>query len=162
MEQIVFNPIGIIHSPFRTISNMPIQPMGAKGINGSIEVYNEFVNGLKDIEGFSHLILLYHLHKITHWEHEVLPFMDTEKHGIFATRAPARPNAIGISIVKLLKRTKNLLDIEEVDILDGTPLIDIKPFYGLYDNRREYTSGWIDNLKNKTTAANMKSDDRFK
>jgi tRNA-Thr(GGU) m(6)t(6)A37 methyltransferase TsaA len=88
--------------------------------------------------------------------------MDTQKHGIFATRAPARPNPIGVSIVKLINRMDNILNIEEVDILDGTPVIDIKPFYGLYDNRDEYSSGWIENLKNTVDASSLRSDERFK
>jgi tRNA-Thr(GGU) m(6)t(6)A37 methyltransferase TsaA len=162
MEPIQYKPVGIIHSPHKEIQGMPIQPIGAKGIKGSLTVFPEFEKCLTDIEGFSHLILLYHFHKITHWEPEVLPFMDTQKHGIFATRAPARPNPIGVSIVKLINRMDNILNIEEVDILDGTPVIDIKPFYGLYDNRDEYSSGWIENLKNTVDASSLRSDERFK
>ena len=162
MEIIQFKPIGNTHSPHKELQGMPIQPIGAKGVKGSIEVFPEYASGLMDIEGFSHLILLYYFHRITHWQPEVIPFMDTRKHGIFSTRAPARPNPIGISIVKLINRNGNLLFIEELDILDGTPILDIKPFYGMYDNRAEYTSGWIEKLDDTIDASVVRADERFK
>jgi tRNA (adenine37-N6)-methyltransferase len=162
ITSITYQPIGIIRTSFKDVTGMPIQPCGANGVTGGLYIYPEFIDGLKDIEGFSHLILIYHFHKITHWEPEVVPFMDTNKHGIFATRAPSRPNPVGISIVKLISRNDNLLNVEEIDILDGTPLIDIKPFYGLYDNRKEYFSGWLETIKDKSDALIIRSDTRFK
>ena len=161
MEQIIIHPIGIIHTPHTDVKDMPIQPIAAAGIHGYIEVLPEYAAGLKDIEGFSHLTLLYHLHKINGYELVVTPFMDTEKRGIFATKAPKRPNAIGLSTVKLIRVEGNILYIEQVDMLDGTPLIDIKPFYPRYDNRENVQIGWLE--KNKDLPLEkLRSDERFK
>jgi tRNA (adenine37-N6)-methyltransferase len=160
MEEIIINPIGNIITPFREIKNMPIQPIAAEGIKGYIEVYPEYLKGLKDIAGFSHLILLYHFHLVTEYQLSVVPFMDDIAHGIFATRAPTRPNRIGISIVKLIKIENNLLCIEGVDMLNGTPLIDIKPFYPKYDNRTNVKSGWLES-KGDIPVTSMTSDERF-
>jgi tRNA (adenine37-N6)-methyltransferase len=161
MEDIIIKPIGVIHTPHIDVKNMPIQPIAAEGIKGYIEVFPEFVAGLKDIEGFSHLTLFYHFHKINGYELVVTPFMDTEKRGIFATKAPKRPNAIGLSTVKLIAVDGNILHIEQVDMLDGTPLIDIKPFYPRYDNRENVEIGWLE--KNKDLPLEkLRSDERFK
>jgi len=161
MEDIIIKPIGVIHTPHIDVKNMPIQPIAAEGIKGYIEVFPEFVAGLKDIEGFSHLTLFYHFHKINGYELVVTPFMDTEKRGIFATKAPKRPNAIGLSTVKLIAVDGNVLHIEQVDMLDGTPLIDIKPFYPRYDNRENVEIGWLE--KNKDLPLEkLRSDERFK
>lgn len=161
MESIVINPIGIIHTPHRDVKNMPIQPMAAAGMKGSIELLPEYVDGLKDIEGFSHLTLLYRFHKIQGFKLRVIPFMDTEEHGIFACRTPVRPNAIGLSTVKFLGVEGNVIHIEDVDMLEGTPLIDIKPFYPRYDNRSDVSIGWLE--KNKDLPLDkLLSDERFK
>lgn len=159
MREIIYQSIGIVYSPFKQLVGMPIQPSGAKGQKGCIEIFREYEKGLKDIEGFSHLIVLYHFHKMTTWTAEVVPYMDDKPHGIFATRAPASPNAIGISILKLLERERTLLYIEELDILDQTPVLDIKPFFGPYDNREQVCSGWLDTISN--TPANIVADNRF-
>lgn len=159
IKNIVYQPIGIIHSPFKEVAGMPIQPCGAKKAGGSIELLTEYEKGLKDIKGFSHIIILYHFHKITHWVPEVIPFMDNKLHGIFATRSPARPNAIGISILPLLRREGGLLYVEELDILDQTPVLDLKPFFGPYDNRLQVRSGWLDAVVK--TPENVMADDRF-
>ncbi|MFM2292508.1 MAG: hypothetical protein RIS29_2321 [Bacteroidota bacterium] len=157
----IINPIGIIRTPHTDVKNMPIQPIAAEGICGTIEVFPEFAAGLKDIEGFSHITLLYRFHQIKGYELEVVPFMDTEKHGIFSTKAPKRPNAIGLSTVKLIKVEGNILHIEQVDMLDGTPLIDIKPFYPRYDNRENVSIGWLE--KNRDLPLEkLRSDERFK
>jgi tRNA (adenine37-N6)-methyltransferase len=161
MEQIIINPIGIIHTPHSDVKNMPIQPVAAEGICGYIELLPEYAAGLKDIEGFSHLTLLYHFHKISGYELEVMPFMDTVMHGIFSTKAPKRPNAIGLSTVKLLRVKGNIIHIEQVDMLDGTPLIDIKPFYPRYDNRENVEIGWLEKNKN-LPLEKLRSDERFK
>ena len=161
MEQILINPIGIIRTPHTDVSNMPIQPIAAEGIRGTIELLPEYAAGLKDIEGFSHLTLIYRFHKIDGYELEVVPFMDTVAHGIFASKAPKRPNAIGISTVKLIAVEGNTLHIEQVDMLDGTPLIDIKPFYPRYDNRENVSVGWLEKNKN-LSLDKLRSDDRFK
>jgi tRNA (adenine37-N6)-methyltransferase len=161
VEKIIITPIGVIHTPFHNVENMPIQPIAADGIKGYIELDIEYVKGLKDLEGFSHIILIYRFHKISSYELEVVPFMDTEKHGIFSTKAPKRPNAIGISTVKLLSIEGNILQIEQVDILDGTPLIDIKPFYPRYDNRDNVTIGWLERNKD-IPLEKLRADERFK
>jgi tRNA-Thr(GGU) m(6)t(6)A37 methyltransferase TsaA len=140
---------------------MPIQPIAADGIKGYIELLPEYVAGLKDLEGFSHITLIYYFHKIEGFELEVIPFMDTEKRGIFSCKAPKRPNAIGLSTVKLLKIEGNILHIEQVDMLDETPLIDIKPFFPKYDNRDNVSIGWLE--KNKDIPLEkMRADERFK
>jgi tRNA (adenine37-N6)-methyltransferase len=161
VEKITITPIGVIHTPFHKVENMPIQPIAADGIKGYIELDLGYVKGLKDLEGFSHIILIYRFHKISSYELEVIPFMDTEKHGIFSTKAPKRPNAIGISTVKLLGIEGNILQIEQVDILDGTPLIDIKPFYPRYDNRDNVTIGWLERNKD-IPLEKLRADERFK
>jgi len=161
MKQITINPIGIIHTPFTSIKNMPIQPIAAEGIEGFIELLPDYASGLKDLEGFSYITLLYHFHKIIGFELVVIPFMDTEKHGIFSCKAPKRPNAIGISTVKLKSVENNIIHIEQVDMLDGTPLIDIKPFYPRYDNRENAKVGWLEKNKN-LPLEKMRADERFK
>ena len=152
-------PIGIIHSPYTDIENMPIQPRGAAGIDGTVEVYDPFVEGLTDLEGFSHIYLLYWFHRVQGTCLMVTPFLDTAKRGVFATRAPQRPNHIGLSIVRLLDRAGGLLSIRGVDILDGTPLLDIKPYIEKFDSVKESTSGWMN--ADGSTVANMRSDGRF-
>lgn len=149
MNEIVIHPIGTIFTLHLDVKNMPIQPIAAKGVKGYIEIFEEYCDGLKDLVGFSHIILVYHFHKIDGYELIVTPFMDTEKHGIFATKAPKRPNAIGISTVKLIGIEGNILTVEQVDMLDGTPLIDIKPFYPRYDNRLN-VKNWLARKKQKS------------
>lgn len=161
MSEIKFESIGIIRTSYKTLENMPIQPMGAKGEKAIIELNSKFVDGLKDLEEFSHITLIYHLHKVKDYKLQVTPFMDTEEHGVFATRSPRRPNAIGISTVRLIRVNDNILHIEDADVLDGTPLLDIKPFFIQFDNRENTKSGWLDRKwddKHKT----LKSDERFK
>jgi tRNA-Thr(GGU) m(6)t(6)A37 methyltransferase TsaA len=160
MTQIIFHPIGTIHTPFKTLENMPIQPVGAKGVKATIELKNEFIDGLKDLEQFSHIILLYHFHQSEGYKLKVTPFMDTEERGLFSTRAPRRPNGIGMSIVRLIEIENNILHIEDVDILDGTPLVDIKPVFRQFDNRVEAKSGWLEE-KWKERNLKIKSDKRF-
>ena len=161
MDEINIKPIGTIFTPHTTIENMPIQPLAANGIRGFIKLLPEYTEGLKDLEGFSHITLIYHFHKINGFELVVTPFMDTEKHGIFACKAPKRPNAIGISTVKLISINENIITIEQVDMLDGTPLIDIKPFYPRYDNRLNVKTGWLGKLK-QLPVEKLRSDERFK
>jgi tRNA-Thr(GGU) m(6)t(6)A37 methyltransferase TsaA len=161
MDTIVIHPIGVIHTPHKDINNIPIQPIAAEGIRGHIELLPEYVEGLKDLDGFSHITLLYHFHKISGYKLTVVPFMDTEERGIFACKAPKRPNAIGLSTVRLIGIKKNIITIEQVDMLDGTPLIDIKPFYSCYDNRENVRSGWLEE-KGEIPLAKLRSDERFK
>jgi tRNA (adenine37-N6)-methyltransferase len=159
LKEICYKPIGIIHSPFKELEGMPIQPVGAAGVEGSIELRLEYVAGLKDITGFSHIFLIYDLHLSKPGSLLVRPFLDTEAHGIFATRSPSRPNRIGISVVKLKKIEGNNLFIEDVDVLDGTPLLDIKPYVPEFDDRAGARTGWLENKSQK--ARDLKSDRRF-
>lgn len=161
MNKIIsYTPIGFIKTPFNDIVEMPIQPSGAESTEGVIELNPELTPGLLDLTGFSHVILIYHLHLISGYKLSVVPFMDNEPHGIFATRAPARPNPIGISIVKLKRIEVNRLFIEGVDMLNGTPLLDIKPFFSKFDNRTDALSGWLDDKK-MDDIISTRSDNRF-
>ena len=160
-KQITINPIGIIHTPFNDIKGMPIQPLAAEGVKGHIELFPKYIEGLIDLMGFSHITLLYQLHKINGYDLMVKPFMDNTEHGIFATKSPKRPNAIGLSTVKLLGIENNVIHIEMVDMLNGTPLIDIKPFFSKFDNRTNTKSGWLDNQEN-IPIRELRSDERFK
>jgi tRNA-Thr(GGU) m(6)t(6)A37 methyltransferase TsaA len=158
--KIEFIPIGIINSPFIEPEGMPIQPRGAAGIKGTVEVFKDFHAGLKDLDGFSHIILVYHFHCSHGFNLTVVPFMDTEPRGLFATRAPKRPNAIGLSIVQLDKIEDGVLYIQNVDILDGTPLLDIKPYVPVFDAQAVVRTGWLEQAKGFVSS--RKSDDRFK
>src|SRR5659263_679956 len=160
MKEIRYVPIGIIHSPFKEIKGMPIQPTGARGIAGTIEIDSEYVNGLKDIEVLSHIILIYHLHLSKGYSLEVIPFMDDEMHGVFSTRAPRRPNPIGLSVVRLVSVKGAPLHVEDVDIADGTPLLDIKPFVPEVDVQKVERIGWLATKADK--ALEVIADERFK
>jgi len=160
MVKINFRAIGIVHSPFQEIEGMPIQPTGARGIQGTIEVFPEFVAGLQDLDGFSHIILIYHLHRAGKSRLVVTPFLDTQPRGVFATRAPRRPNPIGLSIVKLVKREQDVLHIENVDMVDGTPLLDIKPYVPEFDRQPKCRVGWLEHAPG--VVRSKKSDGRFR
>lgn len=157
---IIYEPIGVIHSPFTDIADMPIQPSGAAGVLGTVELYPSFAPGLQDLEGFSHIILLYHLHRVQGVSLQVTPFLDSRPHGIFATRAPKRPNSIGLSVVKLLRIEGPIVHVENIDILDGTPLLDIKPYVPEFDGHPEARSGWLAPARDKVQC--KRSDDRFR
>jgi tRNA-Thr(GGU) m(6)t(6)A37 methyltransferase TsaA len=160
MKEVIYKPIGVVHSPFKLPQNVPIQSAAAKGVAGSVEVFQEYVEGLKDVEGFSHLILLvYHFHLAQQYSMLVTPFLDKRLHGVFSTRAPSRPNPVGVSIVRLTKIEKNLLHIQDVDIIDGTPLLDIKPFVPEFDQRKAERIGWLEKKVNKMYSS--RDDGRF-
>ena len=135
-------PIGIIHSPFKNKKETPIQPFKSKAI-GKVEVYKKYEKGLRDIEGFSHLILIYRFHKSRGFKLLVKPFLDNELRGLFATRAPRRPNQIGISIVRLLNIKNNILTVKGIDALDNTPLLDIKPYVPEFAAKTKVKIGWL-------------------
>ena len=160
MDDVKYNPIGIIHSPYKKIEGMPIQSCAAIGVRGMVEIKHEYVGGLKDIDGFSHIILIYHFHLSKGFSLEVIPFLDDNPKGVFATRVPKRPNSIGLSIVKLIKIEDNILHIENIDILDNTPLLDIKPYVSIFDALDQTEIGWYS--KAKYNVRNKKSDLRFK
>ncbi|MFO7913280.1 MAG: tRNA (N6-threonylcarbamoyladenosine(37)-N6)-methyltransferase TrmO [Desulfotignum sp.] len=152
-------PIGTIHSPHKNIRDMPIQPRGAAGIEGRVLVDDVYTEGLQDLEGFSHIYLVYSFHKTQRTELRVTPFMDTRKRGVFSTRSPLRPNHIGLSIVRLKKIAGNTLVVQDIDILDGTPLLDIKPYIQKFDAVTESCSGWLQ--ASEEDIRNKRSDDRF-
>jgi tRNA-Thr(GGU) m(6)t(6)A37 methyltransferase TsaA len=159
--KIEFSSIGIIYSPFDNLEGMPIQPIGASGVEGEIHINNELKDGLKDLEGFSHLSLVYYLHKVNSYSLKVKPFLDNEFHGIFATRSPKRPNPIGISVVELSSIKDNVIHIKNVDILNKTPLLDIKPYVPqLYEETcKNLKVGWFE--EKHENAKQTKSDNRF-
>jgi tRNA-Thr(GGU) m(6)t(6)A37 methyltransferase TsaA len=158
--KIAYAPIGIIRSPFTEPEGMPIQPVGALGVKGTVEVFEDFHPGLKDLDGFSHIILLYHFHRSHTFNLHVVPFMDSKPRGLFATRAPNRPNPIGLSVLQLDKIEDGVLHVQNVDILDGTPLLDIKPYVPEFDAQAKVRTGWLE--KARKTVSRRKSDDRFK
>ena len=159
MKEVVYEPIGVIHSPFEWAKDVPIQSAAAKGVEGSVEVFPEYVEGLKDVEGFSHLILVSHCHLAQKYSLLVKPFLDKDLRGVFSTRAPSRPNPVGVSVVRLIKRENNLLYIQDVDILDGTPLLDIKPFVPQFDHRKAERIGWLAGKVDKMDSS--RDDGRF-
>ncbi len=151
-----FKPIGIIHTEFKGKMNVPIQPRFSKS-KGIAEIAPEYADGLKDLKGFSHIILIYFFHKSKGYRLTVKPFLDEKERGVFATRAPNRPNGIGISVVKLDKIENNILHVSNIDILDNTPLLDIKPYVKDYDSVDGIKQGWIEGK----IKGGHKSDNRF-
>jgi tRNA (adenine37-N6)-methyltransferase len=143
LKEITYQPIGIIHSPFKTPENVPIQHTGAKGAVGTIEILPEYNEGLKDLEGFSHIMLLFHMHQVEYHKLKVIPFLDTVERGIFSSRAPVRPNPIGLTVVKLIKIEGNIITVENIDMTDGTPLLDIKPCLPMIDDLQDIKLGWL-------------------
>jgi len=159
MNPISFAPIGVVHSPYTQIAGMPIQTVAAQGVAGTVELHPAYAAGLKDIDGFSHLWLIVHLHRIEGYTLEVTPFMDTVPHGVFATRSPRRPNALGLSLVRLVRVEGSTLHIEDIDLLDGTPVLDIKPYIPKLDDRAAERTGWF--ADNVHKVERTKSDERF-
>jgi len=149
-EPVVFRPIGVIRSDHRKGEETPIQPAYAKGCLGRAEILPEYAEGLKDLDGFSHVYLIYHLHQAGPAQLVAKPFLQDVAHGVFATRSPWRPNAIGLSIVELVRIEGNVLHLDRVDILDGTPLLDIKPYTDKFDHVHTARNGWQDEVDAKT------------
>jgi tRNA-Thr(GGU) m(6)t(6)A37 methyltransferase TsaA len=154
-----FQSIGVVHSPFQDPEGMPIQPGTGQGARGTIVLEPALTPGLQDLEGFSHLILVYYFHQAGEYQLQVKPFLDDTKRGLFATRAPRRPNPIGISVVRLLGIEDNVLQVQDLDILDGTPLLDIKPYVPEFDRQEEVRIGWLE--KQRGRIPGKLSDDRF-
>ncbi len=153
-------PIGIIRTPFTRIENMPIQPRGAADVQGEVHVQEQYADGLQDLEGFSHIYLIYLFHKVEKTRLMVVPFMDTTERGVFSTRSPLRPNHIGLSIVELVNINNRVLTVKGVDVLDQTPLLDIKPYIEAFDRVENSASGWMTGKAEEV--AEKRSDDRFK
>jgi tRNA-Thr(GGU) m(6)t(6)A37 methyltransferase TsaA len=156
---IAYEPIGVIHSPYTSVENMPIQAAAASRTRGHVELLPEYVGGLADLVGFSHIILLYHFHLAGPPHLTVVPFLDREPRGIFATRAPLRPNPIGLSIVTLVGIAGTILTIEGIDVVDGTPLLDIKPYIPMFDHYEGARIGWL--AGHESDLERKRSDDRF-
>lgn len=159
MEMIV-KPIGVINTPLRQAKGAPIQPREAPNIEATIEVFEQYQEGLKDLEGFERIWLIYWFDRACEPALTVVPFLDDKKRGLFSTRAPARPNPIGMSNVRLLGIEKNVLHVAEVDILDRTPLLDIKPFVPRFDCYPVKRSGWVNGAA-FGDQRKVKADDRF-
>jgi tRNA-Thr(GGU) m(6)t(6)A37 methyltransferase TsaA len=160
VDKFNYRPIGIIHSPFKSLEGMPIQPIGAIGVRAEVEIFPEYVEGLQDLEGFSHIILLYHCHLSKAYKLKVKPFLDDVERGLFATRAPARPNPIGMSVVRLIQIERTTLSVQDIDIIDKTPLLDIKPFVPDFDVRKTAKKGWLE--KKAQNAEKISDDGRFR
>ena len=156
MKQIQYAPIGLIHTPFKTPEGTPIQPKAAAGVDGMVEIFSEYANGLADLEGFSHIFLIYHFHLAKPFSLQVKPFLDDKPHGLFATRTPSRPNSIGISVVELVEIDNGRLHIRDIDVVDKTPLLDIKPYVPDFDVREAIRIGW---LAKRTEKMNHTTDD---
>jgi tRNA-Thr(GGU) m(6)t(6)A37 methyltransferase TsaA len=159
MQEIVYRPIGVIHTPFKEPKGAPIQPVASGGTAGRAELLPEYEPGIKDLEGFSHVILLYHLHLSRGYDLQVTPFLDDELRGLFATRAPRRPNPIGLSVVRLERIEGHTLHVLDVDMVDGTPLLDVKPYAPTFRDVEEYRVGWLAGKNDE--ARRRKADDRF-
>lgn len=155
--KIVYRPIGVVRSPFSEAEGMPIQPSRARGIRGTVELAPEYAEGLEDLEGFSHAVLLCHLHRSRGFALKVVPFLDDTPRGVFATRAPRRPNPIGLSVVRLVSVEGNRITFEGVDLIDGTPVLDIKPYVPEFDEREEIRLGWLEEARRRDAL----SDTRF-
>lgn len=154
-----FSPIGYIRSPYTELTDMPIQPRGANAVEGSIEILEQYAEGLQDLDGFSHAYLIYHLHKASRTALSVIPFMDTVERGVFSTRSPLRPNHIGLSIVEITGVEKNIVHLRGVDVLDKTPLLDLKPYIESFDYVEKSRSGWMQGSREEV--AKKRSDSRF-
>ena len=159
MEEITCQPIGFVRSPFTSSDGTPIQPGGGKDVEAVLELLEEYAEGLSDLEGFSHIVLLYHFHTCGATMMRVRPFLDDVERGVFATRAPVRPNHIGMSVVRLDRIEGNLLHIRDVDILDGTPVLDIKPHVPHFDCPDEVRTGWLE--KRERLSGETRADGRF-
>ena len=160
MTEIKYRPIGVIRTPFSETKGMPIQTTAAQGVAGTVEIMPEYSDGLNDLDGFSHIFLIYHFHRSQEYSLMVKPFLDDSLRGVFATRAPNRPNGIGISVVRLVKIEGSILHIEDVDVVDSTPLLDIKPYVPEFDVKEVERTGWLASIAEK--AAETAADERFK
>lgn len=159
LKKIIYKPIGIIHSPFKEPKGTPIQSTAAKDIEGTIDIFPEYTDGLQDLDGFSHIILIYHFHLSKKAPLLIKPYMDSKPHGVFAIRAPSRPNPVGLSTVRLIGIEKNKILVRDIDIVDGTPLLDIKPYVPEFDTRKVVKTGWLE--KNVRKLKKSKDDGRF-
>ena len=159
MQTLTVEPIGVIRTPFTSLEDMPIQPGGGKDVLGELLIEPQYCEGLVDLDGFSHLYLIYLFHRAADTKMRVVPFLDDRPRGVFATRAPVRPNHIGLSVVELVEVSDCRVTIRNIDVLDGTPLLDIKPYIAQFDGVAESRSGWMEAQKEEVEA--KRSDNRF-
>ncbi len=159
MEELKLSPIGIIHSPYTEAKGTPVQAGAAREIHGRIELFEEYSDGLSDLDGFSHIIILYYFHLSSEYSLKVVPFLDNQERGVFATRAPRRPNPIGFAVVEITEIKGNIIYFAGTDMIDGTPLLDIKPYVAEFDHREVTKSGWLE--KNINKLPESKDDGRF-
>ncbi|NPV51294.1 MAG: tRNA (N6-threonylcarbamoyladenosine(37)-N6)-methyltransferase TrmO [Candidatus Methanofastidiosum sp.] len=157
MEKVCYSPIGIVHSEFKEGINVPIQSVFSNN-KGVIEIFPEFSDGLKDLDGFSHIFLIYHFHLSKGFSLKIKPFLDDVERGIFSTRAPKRPNSIGLSLLAVEKIEGNMIYVSGIDIIDKTPVLDIKPYVSHFDQRPDVKDGWFPNKIDKDECI---SDNRF-
>ena len=150
IDSVTYKPIGVIRTEHTQPDATPIQPRYARGCIGRAEIFPEFADGLLDLDGFSHVYLVYHFHRAEPARLTVKPFIQDSEHGVFATRAPSRPNPVGLSIVRLLRREGNVLFLDGADMLDGTPLLDIKPYTARFDCIVTAGNGWQDRVDEDT------------
>ncbi|MBN2162592.1 MAG: tRNA (N6-threonylcarbamoyladenosine(37)-N6)-methyltransferase TrmO [Pontiellaceae bacterium] len=160
-KNVTLTLIGTIHTPHSTLDNIPVQPVGGAAIEGYAELFPEYAEGLTDLDGFSHAMLIFHLHRMKPgFDLMPIPFMDDKPHGVFATRSPRRPAAIGVSTVRVKRVENGRLYFSGADMLDGSPLIDIKPFFKHVDNQPDAVSGWLEE-KEDNIVKTHRSDARF-
>lgn len=158
--QFQYDSIGVIHTPFDSPEEMPIQPVGAEGVVGTVELDPSYAEGLQDLDGFTHCMLLYHFHAASNIVSlQVEPFLDDSNRGLFATRAPQRPNPIGLSVVEIDSVTDHEVSVEGIDVVDGTPLLDVKPFVPQFDVPDAAETGWLD--ASKSTIQSQRAVERF-
>ena len=159
---IEIEPIGVLYSPFKCLENMPVQPCGGHEYQATIHIDEKYQEGLADLDGFSHIYLIYYFHKVSSFKLRVVPFNDKTKQfrGVFSTRTPMHPNSLGLSLVELVDVKKNIVTIKGVDIVDQTPIIDIKPYIPSFDQiKSSVTTGWMQS--SDTEVSYMRSDTRF-
>ena len=160
LQEMRVKPIGIIRTPFQEPTGTPIQPSRSGGAKGTVEVFPEYADGLKDLDGFERIWLIYWFDRAPAPQLLVVPFLDDRERGVFATRAPSRPNAIGMSVVRLLQVVGNTLEVANVDILDGTPLLDIKPYVPEFDSHTVEKSGWLDHAPQRRSVADGRFEEK--
>ncbi|MHA1341896.1 MAG: tRNA (N6-threonylcarbamoyladenosine(37)-N6)-methyltransferase TrmO [Promethearchaeota archaeon] len=162
LNKIEYRPIGIIHSPYKEAVGTPIQPKFDEGSEGIVEIFEEYKEGLSDLDMFSHIILIFHFHKTKGYVLKTRPYLEENERGIFAVRGPRRPNPIGLSIVKLERIENNKIYVKNLDLLDGTPILDIKPYIRFFDIIENSKAGWLENHSEKILKKHkIKADNRF-
>ena len=143
MDEVQYSPIGVVHSPLAPDEHTPPRRLDRRGLEGTVEVFPQYAEGLRDLAGFSHVVLLCHLHLSSGFSLSVMPPGETVTHGVFATRSPRRPNPISLTVVRLLRTEGALLHVADLDLVDGTPVLDIKPYFTSIYNGDEVRTGWM-------------------